>query len=99
MLSAVTCGLPICLRSADLLAFGFGVCHTRPHTASYHGKFQLAEHARHLQKSLAHGVCLSAAAIQGNTAHNHKPQMLLTHEVTGSRLVVFAKNCIESDGF
>lgn len=34
-----------------------------------------------MQESLAHGARLSAAAIQDNTAHNHKAQVLLPHGV------------------
>ena len=69
------------LRPADLLALCLGVRHSRPHTASYHGKFQLTEHACHLQKWLAHRVCLALPTVQRDTAQNHQPQALFSDDL------------------
>ena len=57
-------------------AFCFGVLYTAFHTRPYHCQLQLAEHASHLKKCFAHGVCLSVPAVDGDASHNHQPQML-----------------------
>ena len=36
---------------------------------------------RHLQKRFTHRIRLPTAAIQSDTAHNHKPQVLLPHNI------------------
>jgi len=64
------------LRSADLLPLCLCVLHAGADSRPNHGQFQLAEHSRHLEESLAHGVSLTVSAIQSDTAHNHKPQVL-----------------------
>ena len=66
------------LRSADLLSLCLCVLHAGADSRPNHGQFQLAEHTCHLEKSLAHGVSLTVSAIQSDTAHNHKPQVLLS---------------------
>ena len=66
------------VRSADLLALGFCICHSGAHPCAYHSKLQLTEHACHLQKCFCHWVCVSVAAIHCDTADNDKAQPLLT---------------------
>ena len=67
------------LRSSNLLAFGLGVRHSRAHTASNHCQLQLTEHPRHLQKCLAHRVCLALPTVQRDRPHNDKAQTLFQH--------------------
>ena len=52
-------------------------------------KLQLTEHSGHLQKRLAHGVRVTLAAIQCDTPHDNKPQML--------GLIIWRRNIISEE--
>jgi hypothetical protein len=43
-----------------------------------------------LEKSLAHGVSLTVSAIQSDTAHNHKPQVLGSDDFDDFAKLLFA---------
>lgn len=64
------------LRPPDLPPFGSGIGNARTDSCPNHGKLQLAEHARHLQECLAHGVGLTASAVKGNASNDDQPQVL-----------------------
>ena len=63
-------------RSPDLLALGFCVRHAGFDAGANHGKFQLAEHARHLQKRFAHWVGLTVVTVDGDGAYNLQTEAL-----------------------
>ena len=68
-------------RSPDLLALGFCVRHAGFDTGANHGKFQLAEYTRHLQKRFAHRVGLTVVTVDGNGADDLQAEALFADNV------------------
>ena len=68
-------------RSSNLLALGFCVRHAGFDAGANHGEFQLAEHARHLQKRFAHRVGLTVVTVDGNGAYNLQAEPLFADNV------------------
>lgn len=65
----------------DLLALGFCVRHAGFDTGANHGKFQLAEYTRHLQKRFAHRVGLTVVTVDGNGADDLQAEALFADNV------------------
>lgn len=65
----------------DLLALGFRVRHAGFDAGANHGKFQLAEYTRHLQKRFAHWVGLTVVTVDGDGAYNLQAEPLFADNV------------------
>lgn len=65
----------------DLLTLGLCVRHAGFDAGANHGELQLAEHASHLQKRLAHWVGLTVVTVDGDGAYNLQTEPLFADNV------------------